>query len=397
MMSALFRQKGATFDISIIETKQVQEFIDTHAQILDDAFAQVSMSDGMRRSLQQSNYIFSGLKTFHELNEAFPELIDENGNRKTFDRFLYDVQKIDSTYNKNYLRAEYNLIQASALMASKWEQFTEDDERYNIQYRTVGDGNVRPEHAALHGITLPKSDPFWEDFFPPNGFGCRCNGVQVRKSKYPQTSPQEARRRGEEALQHDKKGIFRFNPGKEKKSVPDYNPYTIKRCRDCDIAKGNIKLAFIPDNELCAACKLVRKCYGDKSKSQRAIERTHYLHLMEPLLKKKVTVKTNGHDMQIGFNKYGNKHLFADTFGRSKVLRKEDLQALDEILANAEFVMMKGLSKKRSDDIKRFYYYKTRLRGETVYLNVAETDFKRPGGKIFHDRFLYSVTDTLKK
>lgn len=38
----------------------------------------------------------------------------------------------------------------------------------------------------------------------------------------------------------------------------EYNPYTIRRCRDCDIAKGKLKLAFIPDNELCAACRLIR-------------------------------------------------------------------------------------------------------------------------------------------
>ena len=41
--------------------------------------------------------------------------------------------------------------------------------------------------------------------------------------------------RGEKALSKDKKGMFRFNPGIQIKSVPDYNPYTISRCRDCDI------------------------------------------------------------------------------------------------------------------------------------------------------------------
>lgn len=68
--------------------------------------------------------------------------------------------------------------------------------------------------------------------------------------------------RGNEALQRDTKGIFRFNPGIEQKSVPDYNPYTIRRCRDCDIAKGKQSLAkcFIPDNELCDACKFIRSC-----------------------------------------------------------------------------------------------------------------------------------------
>ncbi len=58
----------------------------------------------------------------------------------------------------------------------------------------------------------------------------------------------------------DTKGIFQFNPGIQQKTFPDYNPYTIKRCRDCDIAKGKAKLAFVPENELCAACRIVREC-----------------------------------------------------------------------------------------------------------------------------------------
>lgn len=263
MMSALFKQEGANLDINILASDEAQDFINAHASTLDSSFAQVEMSEAMRRRLTRSNYIFSGMKTFHELNEAFPSLLDENGNRKPFERFLNDVQKIDKTYNTNYLRAEYNFIHASAEMAAKWEQFTEDGDRYNLQYRTVGDGKVRPEHAALNGVTLPPSDPFWEEYYPPNGWNCRCTVVQVRKSKYPATPHDEAMALGEEALQRDTKGIFHFNPGKEDKTVPDYNPYTIRRCRDCDIAKGKIKLAkFIPENELCAACKLIHSCWA---------------------------------------------------------------------------------------------------------------------------------------
>ena len=141
------------------------------------------MSHTMRQQLSRSNYVFSGLKTFHELNEAFPSLLDENGNRKTFERFLKDVQKIHETYNRNYLRAEYNFVHASAAMAARWEEFARDGDDYLLQYRTAGDGKVRPEHAALNGVTLPPSDTFWDEYYPPNGWNCRCTAVQVRKGK----------------------------------------------------------------------------------------------------------------------------------------------------------------------------------------------------------------------
>ncbi len=259
-MQTLYKVEGAQFRIDILETPKMQEFINAHSAALDSSFQKVEMSETMRRRLERSNYIFSGIKTFHELNEAFPSLLDENGNRKPFEQFLNDVQKIDSTYNQNYLRAEYNFVQASAQMAAKWEGFVQDGDRYNLQYRTAGDDKVRPEHAVLNRVTLPITDSFWEEYYPPNGWNCRCTVVQVRKSKYPVTPHDEAMALGEEATGKDTKGIFRFNPGIEQKSVPDYNPYTIRRCRDCDIAKGTLKLTYVPDNELCAACQLIRQC-----------------------------------------------------------------------------------------------------------------------------------------
>ena len=258
MMKVLFRQEGASLEIGILASEEAQDFIEAHSSVLNGSFRKVEMSETMRKRLERSNYVFSGLKTFHELNEAFPSLLDENGNRKTFERFLNDVRKIDETYNSNYLRAEFTFVQASAEMAAKWERFMQDGDRYYLQYRTAGDAKVRPTHAEMAGITLPASDPFWAEFYPPNGWGCRCSVVQVRKSKYPPTDHEEAMARGKSALEVDKKGMFRFNAGMEQKTMPDYNPYTIKRCKDCDMNNGNMKLVFVPENELCAACKLVR-------------------------------------------------------------------------------------------------------------------------------------------
>ena len=270
-LKAMFRQEGSTFTVDILGNKEVQEFISTHATMLNNSFKQVKMSDKMRERLTRSNYIFSGIKTFHELNEAFPSMLDENGNKKPFERFLNDVQKINDTYNANYLHAEYNFVQASATMAAKWEQFSEDGDRYYLQYRTAKDDKVRPEHAALDGVTLPMSDSFWETYYPPNGWNCRCTVVQVRKQKYPATEHSEAMSRGEEAMNGERYNIFRFNSGKQGKTMPDYNPYTIKRCNDCDVAKGgNTKLGFVPDYQLCQGCIMIRKCSEDRNKDNSA-------------------------------------------------------------------------------------------------------------------------------
>ena len=122
MMRTLHKEKGAQLRTEILEEKSVRQFIQTHAETLDSSFREVEMSDIMRSRLQESDYIFSGIKTFHELNEAFPALTDSDGNRKPFGKFLEDVRTINETYNRNYLRAEYNFAHASAGMAARWEQ-----------------------------------------------------------------------------------------------------------------------------------------------------------------------------------------------------------------------------------------------------------------------------------
>lgn len=272
MMSALFKEDGAQLRIEILNEPEITDFIDTHTEILSSPLQESGMSELMKTRLTESNYIFSGIKTFHELNEAFPSLLDEKGKRKPFEQFLNDVQKIDKTYNGNYLRAEYNFAQASAGMAEKWEQFTEDGDDYLLQYRTANDSKVRPEHAGLHGITLPAEDNFWDEYFPPNGWNCRCTVVQVLKSRYEQTPHNEAMERGQQVLQTDKQKMFRFNPGKTGSSFPAHNPYTISRCTTCDLAKLNLA-SGVTDNELCAACQMVNTQLVDNFGASRRIEK----------------------------------------------------------------------------------------------------------------------------
>ena len=257
MMSVLFKEEGAALRIDILREPEVESFIQTHADILDSAFAKAEMSDSMRENLQRSDYIFSGFKTFHELGEAFPSLVDQDGRKKPFNRFFNDVKKIDKTYNERYLRAEYNFVSASSEMAAHWEQFAKNEEEYYLQYRTANDGAVRPEHAALHDVTLPASDTFWDSYYPPNGWNCRCTVVQILKYMHEATPHDEAMRRGAQALAKDKKEMFNFNPGKQQKTFPDYNPYTISKCRGC--TKANLKLfAGDPDNPLCQACVFLK-------------------------------------------------------------------------------------------------------------------------------------------
>ena len=257
--------KNPEKDAAVLLTdSDVRKFIERQKLIFDNAvdtaLKEVPLDDISVQRLKESNYVFSGIKTFHELNEAFPSLLDEEGNRKPFNQFLNDVQKVYDAYNVQYLRTEYNFAQASALMAARWKQFEQDGDRYNLQYQTMYDKRVRRTHRMLHNITLPIESPFWDKYFPPNGWNCRCTVVQVRKDKYPVSDEQEAMNLGSQATAGKYQEMFMFNPGKRMTTFPAYNGYTLRKCNRCDYRPDKMKLAAdIPDNEVCRACRLLQE------------------------------------------------------------------------------------------------------------------------------------------
>ena len=209
------------------------------------------MEGELLRALQEDTFLFSGLKTHAQLNEASRMLLDDDGKIKSWESFSKDFSEKNKEYNQTYLEAEHQYAVGASLMAGKWSELSEGD-RYNLQYRTAGDSRVRKEHEALHNVTLPKSDAFWNSYYPPNGWRCRCTVVEVLKDKYEQSNSDKSIKAGEAATsQIGKDGknrleIFRFNPGKEKVIFPPKHPYNkvsgaskVKQILSDNTAKAN--------------------------------------------------------------------------------------------------------------------------------------------------------------
>lgn len=226
----IFRDKKSSINSDDIDNKAVQPFLNGINTILQDGFnrgIEHSVPFVMKRNLSENIYIFSGAKTYAELKELSGLLLDTGGNIKPFSKFWQDVQSIYPEYNQSYLDAEYIFATQSAQMASKWNEYETDGDRYNLQYRTANDDRVRESHWLLHNTTLPPSDPFWNDYFPPNGWRCRCTTIQVRKSKYPESNSDAMQKIGAMATE-GRNNIFRFNPGKQQVIFPEHHPYLKK-------------------------------------------------------------------------------------------------------------------------------------------------------------------------
>lgn len=253
--------------------KEVKPLIDktyeAFSEAVDYGLRDNEIPTAMRMYLQDNVFVFSGFKAHTELRQASALLRDASGQIKPFNRFLSDIQKIDKTYNKTYLQAEYNFAVASSQAAARWQEIAADGDDFLLQYRTAKDERVREQHRILDGITLPPSDKFWDDFFPPNGWNCRCYAVQVNPKRYPESNSEEAIQRGRAAtFQPNSKGqnkaqIFRFNPGKDKKIFPPKHPYYPKNCGDCQFRKFSAN----EDSTSCGVCRFIRRMQLERAKN----------------------------------------------------------------------------------------------------------------------------------
>ena len=206
----------------------ISETAGVYLQALDDSSIQYEIPAEMRQSLEQDIFVFSGFKTYHQLKEASELLLDEQGRVKSFNKFYQDVSAIREKYNRNWLHAEYNFAVSSSQMAAKWAEQSADADICDLTYSTAGDDKVRPEHAALDGVTLPVEDPFWSYAYPPNGWNCRCNVIRSLKGTRPLSNSEQC----QETFMQTTEGreeIFRYNPGKEGVIYPPHHPYYGKR------------------------------------------------------------------------------------------------------------------------------------------------------------------------
>jgi SPP1 gp7 family putative phage head morphogenesis protein len=219
-------------------------------------------------ALRENAFIFSGFKTHAELEQVSQMLVDEKGNIRPYNEFRQDVERINQDYNHNYLRTEYNQALQSAQMAGKWADFEKNKNFINLQYRTANDERVRASHRILHGTTLPVDDPFWKQYTPPNGWGCRCTVVAVPKDDYPVQDSHGSIAKAESCFKTPKEKMFKENLAEKKRLFPSKHPYLPKGCGECEYKK-DIGLAWQPNRIWCRVCAAIRECYEREAKENK--------------------------------------------------------------------------------------------------------------------------------
>ncbi|MDI9349110.1 MAG: phage minor head protein [Candidatus Symbiobacter sp.] len=69
----------------------------------------------------------------------------------------------------------YETNMAVAAARGHWQQISEArDEAPYLRYTAMMDGRTRASHRALNGIVRHIDDPFWDVYYPPCDYRCRC-------------------------------------------------------------------------------------------------------------------------------------------------------------------------------------------------------------------------------
>jgi SPP1 gp7 family putative phage head morphogenesis protein len=181
--------------------------------------------------LQTNTYVFSAAKTYQQIKDMQSLLVKYKDEPALFKK---EATKLFNDYNTpkgaNYLSAEYATAKSSAYSAKNWIGIQADKDIFPLlQYQTVGDARVRPSHVELDNIIRPVDDAFWNSYYPPNGWRCRCTVDKLTDGK--ETDMTGFKK------PNDVPDIFLMNAGKDKVIFSEKHPYF-------EVAKGDKELAL---------------------------------------------------------------------------------------------------------------------------------------------------------
>jgi len=156
---------------------------------------------------------FAGHKVYQQV-----KVLSEMSEGKSFEKFRSEGIGTFRKFNETYQEAEQQATFRKSRAGNHWSRIKENADLYPLlRYRTQGDDRVRDEHRDLEGITKPQDDPFWNTYFPPNGWKCRCPKPRQMRSGEQSTV--------DEGDLNEPDEMFNDNPGKTGKVFKDDHPY----------------------------------------------------------------------------------------------------------------------------------------------------------------------------
>lgn len=176
-VTAYFRNKGLrpSFSWQDVEPEE-------HAVAFSAARAmRIDVLEALRGALQEA--IDAGVPYRRFAAELKPRLqaLGWWGVRDQIDPLTGKARKV-RLGSPRRLRTIYRANLRAARAAGQWDRIQRTKRALPYLLYLLGPSERhRPQHEAKAGLVLPVDDPFWQTWYPPNGWGCKCHVRQITR------------------------------------------------------------------------------------------------------------------------------------------------------------------------------------------------------------------------
>ncbi len=145
--------------------------------------AELDLLEAMRAEVQRALDEGLTFESFRKSWRANPRLADWWGRKAMEDPLTGEVVEAQLGSPRR-LRTIYDANLRSARAAGQWERIERTQAAFPfLEYRLGPSEKHRLHHEDKAGLILPVDDPFWDEWMPPNGWGCKCWVRQVTKAE----------------------------------------------------------------------------------------------------------------------------------------------------------------------------------------------------------------------
>lgn len=214
-----------------------------------------------REQIRNNTEVFAAFKAHRMGRDMAAQLLDKNGQMKSFRQFKKDTEGIVSHHVDRWLRTEYDTAVKRAHKAAEMQQFRDEADVFpNIEWLPSTAVNPREEHMPFYHHIWPIDDPFWEHHKPGDEWGCQCDWRATDEAVTDNTG-----------LDGDggpsvSKGLG-GDPSKTGQLFTNDHPYFPSDCKHCGFYKPNVRnilrgiiTARVKD---CYNCPYVQGCIED--------------------------------------------------------------------------------------------------------------------------------------
>jgi len=334
------------------------------------------ISYDFKQQLQHNDEVFAAFKVHRLQSDMARQMVDAEGNIKSFEQWASDVQPIASRQCRQWLRTEYDTAIKRASLAADWQRFEEEkDVLPNLRWVPSTAANPDAFHQSMWDTVLPVDHPFWSSHHPGDRWGCQCALEATDDPVTPSPTVDYATSSGLEN-----------NPGRDAKLFNDTHPYFPDSCDSCPFRNGHTPSGPTNRAKDCYHCEYVKGVLPRYSQS--TIERRNEIQ-MQARNEVQGSFIDNKEMRGIFVSGYTIKE-FLDQPHSHYSEKNELILRIGEVMRKAVYVTSHAPFKRtrKTTKVVKEHFFEIEIRGDKSWLIVKEYE---DGNKI-----LYGISESEK-